>query len=132
VIPQVLFFVFLALTTVVGVWRDITNGVFTLATAWNATNTLILGAFLVAVLRESHVQRYPRERLPVIEAPVEAEPITVVARPLPHHAAEPAPAPAQPAVANSTAEPASALAQPAAAGGPRRRHRQLRAMGGLS
>jgi cellulose synthase (UDP-forming) len=95
-IPQILFFVFLALTTVVGVWRDADNGVFTLATAWNATNTVILGAFLVAALRESHHLRHPRERLQVVEAPVEAEPITVVARPLPLEAADWAPAAPEP------------------------------------
>ena len=43
-IPQVLFFVFLALTTVVAVWRDAEQRrARRLATAWNATNTLILG-----------------------------------------------------------------------------------------
>ena len=42
--PQVLFFVFLVITTVVGVWKDLGNGYFSLALAWNATNTLILGA----------------------------------------------------------------------------------------
>jgi cellulose synthase (UDP-forming) len=114
-IPQILFFVFLALTTVVGVWRDADNGVFTLATAWNATNTVILGAFLMAAMRESHHLRHPRERLPVVEAPAEAEPITVVARPLPLAAAEPAPASAEPAAASS-----------------RRRSRQLSPTGGRS
>jgi cellulose synthase (UDP-forming) len=114
-IPQILFFVFLALTTVVGVWRDAENGVFTLATAWNATNTVILGAFLVAAMRESHHLRHPRERLPLAEAPVDAEPITVVARPLPLEAAEPAPASAPPAGASS-----------------RRRHRELSPTGGRS
>lgn len=42
IIPQVLVFVFLALTSVVAIWRDIDNSLFTLATAWNVTNTLIL------------------------------------------------------------------------------------------
>jgi len=93
VVPQMLFFVFLALTTVVGVWRDAANGVFTLATAWNATNTVILGAFLVAVLRESHHLRHPRERMPVVEVPVESAPITVVARPLPLEQVGPEPSP---------------------------------------
>jgi len=52
-IPQVLFFVFLLLTSFVAVWRDVSNGVPTLAMAWNVTNTLILGSFVVAALRES-------------------------------------------------------------------------------
>ena len=52
-IPQVLFFVFLALTSVVAIIRDLQNGVLTLATAWNVTNTIILGSFIVAAHRES-------------------------------------------------------------------------------
>jgi len=82
-IPQILFFAFLGLTTVVGVWRDAENGVFTLATAWNATNTVILGAFLVAALRESHDLRRPRERARAAEPAAQAVPRTIVARPLP-------------------------------------------------
>ncbi|GCE76839.1 glycosyltransferase family 2 protein [Cellulomonas biazotea] len=52
--PQVLFFVFLLLTTVVGVWKDLSNGYFSLALAWNATNTLILGGFVVTAWKEGH------------------------------------------------------------------------------
>ncbi len=51
-IPQVLFFAFLLLTSFVAIYRDIDNGVLTLATAWNVTNTLIMGSFVVAALRE--------------------------------------------------------------------------------
>jgi cellulose synthase (UDP-forming) len=54
VMPQVLFFEFLLLTTVVGIWKDSSNGSLSLAVAWNATNTLILGSFLVAAWREGH------------------------------------------------------------------------------
>ncbi|GAB3140675.1 glycosyltransferase family 2 protein [Marisediminicola antarctica] len=56
-IPQVLFFVFLLLTSVVAIWRDLGNGVPTLAMAWNVTNTFILGSFVVAAMRESSRQR---------------------------------------------------------------------------
>lgn len=52
-IPQVLFFVFLLMAWVVATWRDLQNGFPTLATAWNLTNTVILGSFVVAALRES-------------------------------------------------------------------------------
>jgi len=52
-----LFFVFLLLTSVVGVWRDLGIGTPTLATAWNVTNTLILGSFVVAALHESRATR---------------------------------------------------------------------------
>ena len=55
--PQVLFFQFLLLTTVVGVWKDLGNGYPSLALAWNATNTLILGAFVVTAWREGRRAR---------------------------------------------------------------------------
>lgn len=83
VIPQTLFFVFLALTTLVAVWRDAENGVFTLATAWNATNTVILGAFLVAALREARSLKRPPAARAIAVEPAPAPQITVVARPLP-------------------------------------------------
>jgi cellulose synthase (UDP-forming) len=56
-IPQVLFFVFLLLTSVVGAWRDLGAGSLSLALAWNATNTLVLGAFVVTALREARAVR---------------------------------------------------------------------------
>ncbi|TFD29006.1 glycosyltransferase family 2 protein [Cryobacterium cryoconiti] len=56
-IPQVLFFVFLLLTSVVAIWRDVGNGVPTLAMAWNVTNTIVLGSFVVAAAREARLQR---------------------------------------------------------------------------
>ena len=51
-VPQVLFFTFLLLTSVVAVWRDVDNRMLTLATAWNVTNTVILGGFVATALRE--------------------------------------------------------------------------------
>lgn len=51
-IPQLLFFAFLLLTSVVAIYRDLDNGLLTLATAWNVTNTVILGSFVVAAHRE--------------------------------------------------------------------------------
>ena len=56
-IPQVLFFVLLLLTSVVGVWRDLGAGTLSLALAWNATNTFILGAFVVTAMREARTTR---------------------------------------------------------------------------
>jgi cellulose synthase (UDP-forming) len=53
IIPQVLTFVFLALTSVVAIWRDIDNSQLTLATGWNVTNTAILAVFMIVALRES-------------------------------------------------------------------------------
>ena len=61
-IPQVLFFVFLLLTSVVAVFRDIDNGVLTLATGWNVTNTIIMGSFVAAALRE-HISLVSAHRL---------------------------------------------------------------------
>lgn len=59
-VPQMLFFVFLTLTSAVAIWRDTSNGVLTLATAWNITNTVILGAFMVAARREARALRRAR------------------------------------------------------------------------
>jgi len=50
--PQVYLFTFLALTCVVAIWRDVVNQQLSLATAWNLTNTLILGRFLLEAGRE--------------------------------------------------------------------------------
>ncbi|GIG54876.1 hypothetical protein Dac01nite_16280 [Demequina activiva] len=84
VIPQILFFQFLLLTSAVAIWRDVDNGVLTLATAWNVTNTLILGAFLNAARREARALRKGRPLSPPVapEAGEEAAVLrTVVARP---------------------------------------------------
>lgn len=53
IVPQILVFLFLLLTSAVGIWRDLDNGVVTLASAWNITNTAILGAFVLSAQRES-------------------------------------------------------------------------------
>ena len=79
---------FLALTSVVAVWRDTGNGQFTLATAWNITNTLVFAAFIVAAFREQARNRVTdRERArgeavrpaaPLVQAPVSPVRTTVV------------------------------------------------------
>jgi cellulose synthase (UDP-forming) len=74
-IPQVLFFVFLLLTSGVAIYRDIDNEVLTLATAWNLTNTVILGSFVVAAQRE-HARLRRAER----DARVAARASTVIRR----------------------------------------------------
>jgi cellulose synthase (UDP-forming) len=91
IIPQVLFFTFLALTSVVAIWRDQQNGVVTLATVWNLLNTLILFSFIVVAAREG--RRLKREQRAEIAGtlPVAASHLTavapaqrtVIARPLP-------------------------------------------------
>uniref|UniRef100_UPI000AC5A9DB glycosyltransferase family 2 protein n=1 Tax=Demequina maris TaxID=1638982 RepID=UPI000AC5A9DB len=128
IVPQVLFFVFLFLTSIVAGWRDWNNGVFTLATAWNVTNTVILGAFLLAARREARALRRGRsvtpDRIVLPEAP--PEPAVVVARPaevaaaIAARALEPLPSFAPvlasvPAVAPEPARPARPVPVPAAA-----------------
>ncbi|UZN02908.1 glycosyltransferase [Cellulomonas sp. S1-8] len=56
-LPQVLVFQFLLVTTVVALWKTQTSGVVTLALAWNATNTLILGGFIITAWREGRRAR---------------------------------------------------------------------------
>ncbi len=52
-IPQTLFFIFLFLTSIVAGVKDYGNGAITLATGWNITNTIIIGAFIAAAVVES-------------------------------------------------------------------------------
>ncbi|MFW7414629.1 glycosyltransferase [Demequina sp. SO4-18] len=77
IVPQVLIFVFLALTSVVGITRDLGNGSLSLATAWNVTNTIILATFLVAAAREGRQLSTPVSARKKVAPPTR----TVVARP---------------------------------------------------
>ncbi|KQR44332.1 glycosyl transferase family 2 [Frigoribacterium sp. Leaf164] len=100
IIPQVLFWVFLSLTSLVAIVRDVDNGVLTLATVWNLLNTGILTAFMVAASREARaIKRYARAakrgELPEPEAlvlhdetPSAAPTRTQVSRPAPRSAEE--------------------------------------------
>jgi cellulose synthase (UDP-forming) len=58
-VPQAVVFVFLTITSVVGVLKQESTGLFTLALAWNVTNTLIVGSFLLQGARED--RRFARE-----------------------------------------------------------------------
>lgn len=62
IIPQVLAFVFLLVTSVVAVWQVQRQGVVTLGAAWNITNTLILGTFMVVAWREARLARRSAKR----------------------------------------------------------------------
>lgn len=53
-IPQVMVFAFLFLTSLVAITKDIEHQNLTLATAWNVTNTIVIGVFIAAAFRESH------------------------------------------------------------------------------
>jgi cellulose synthase (UDP-forming) len=66
IVPQVLTFVFLALTSVVAIYKDVGNMTLTLATAWNVTNAIVLGIFVAAAWREErriHVSARLERRL---------------------------------------------------------------------
>ena len=56
-IPQVLVFVFLLLTSVVAVMKDVGHGSITLATAWNLTSTIVFAVFIAAAMKEAHLAR---------------------------------------------------------------------------
>lgn len=57
---QALVFLFLALTTAVGIWKYEVTGAFTLALVWNALNTVVLGIFLSVAYREARENRRTR------------------------------------------------------------------------
>jgi cellulose synthase (UDP-forming) len=86
IIPQVITFWFLLMTSAVSIWRDLDNSQFTLATAWNVTNTLILAAFMGVAIREAHQVRKTNKRsddeptpvVDVVEAPEPAPLMTTV------------------------------------------------------
>ena len=79
-VPQVLMFTFLLPTSFVAIWRDINHSQLTLATVWNITNTIILGAFIGAAFRELARRRRPAAEL-VTEPLPEPALRTVIARP---------------------------------------------------
>lgn len=57
IFPQVYLFVFLALTTVVGIWKTKYTATFSVALAWNTINTAVLGAFLLIAGKESFARK---------------------------------------------------------------------------
>ena len=57
IIPQVLAFLFLLVTSVVAVWQIWRQQVVTLGAAWNITNTLILATFIAVAWREARLGR---------------------------------------------------------------------------
>ena len=108
IIPQVLVFVFLALTSLVAIWRDVDNSQLTLATAWNVTNTFILAVFMVVAFGESRRnKRAVRSLRPRRRADHAALAPTAM------------PSPAGPTAAPS---PAAPTAEPVGVPGPRKRY----------
>jgi cellulose synthase (UDP-forming) len=106
-IPQVLMFAFLLLTSIVAIMKDVGHGTLTLATAWNLTSTFVFAVFVVAAMKEAHLAR--------VAVPARPELYPTFARvPIPaptHRLSAPAPAPA-PALAKAGAmAPAMATAE---------------------
>lgn len=61
--PQTLVFLFLLLTTLVGLWKAEVTGSLNVALAWNALNTVVLGIFLTVTWREAREARTNRRRV---------------------------------------------------------------------
>ena len=61
---QLMAFVFLAITSVVGIWQALTVSSFTLALFWNLLNTFILGLFVLTAMREARGNRREAKGLP--------------------------------------------------------------------
>ena len=60
---QLMAFVFLLITSVVGIWQALTVSSVTLALGWNLLNTLILGLFVLTAFREAgRIRRENRAR----------------------------------------------------------------------
>ncbi|WP_235510807.1 glycosyltransferase family 2 protein [Curtobacterium sp. Leaf261] len=117
IIPQVLTFVFLALTSFVAAWRDIGIGHLTLATAWNVTNTIILGAFIIAAAREGSATRLAeklRDRL-AARASGAVPTAAPTSAPTPALASSPTPAPASAPASAAAPSPAEREPVPALA-----------------
>jgi cellulose synthase (UDP-forming) len=58
IIPQVLFFIFLLGTTIVGVWKSNYTQHLSLSLFWNVVNTAVLGSFIWVAYRESRASKY--------------------------------------------------------------------------
>ena len=81
-IPQIVVFVFLLLSSAIAIWRDMGNSQLTLATAWNVTNTFILGSFVIVACREAWRIKHPKPRATRTRERAEpAERMTTVAVP---------------------------------------------------
>ena len=74
IIPQVLTFVFLLLTSVVALWRDWMMQQFNVATFWNLVNTVAMGTFLAVARHEDRTTR------PSATRGFDAQPIEVYSR----------------------------------------------------
>lgn len=72
ILPQLLLFVFLLLTSLIGVWKVSWTGEMSLAVFWNLVNTLALGLFLGIATKEArqlHNQAPSRRRRALLSQP---------------------------------------------------------------
>jgi cellulose synthase (UDP-forming) len=69
---QLMAFVFLAITSVVGIWQALTVSSFTLALFWNLLNTFILGLFVATAIREARGNRREAKGLTRTRRPAKA------------------------------------------------------------
>lgn len=60
IMPQVLTFVFLLVTSAVGIWRDLLMSTLNIATFWSVVNTFVLGLFVFTAWREDRLRSRPQ------------------------------------------------------------------------
>lgn len=60
---QVYVYIFLLLTTIVGIAKTIYTSEFSISLAWNALNTFVFGYFVSVAWREGHLLRRERKRI---------------------------------------------------------------------
>lgn len=60
IMPQVLTFVFLLITSAVGIWRDLLMSTLNIATFWSVVNTAVLGLFVWTAWREDRLRSRPQ------------------------------------------------------------------------
>jgi cellulose synthase (UDP-forming) len=84
IVPQILILLFLALTTLVGIWKVLMTQEVALSLAWNALNTFVFAVFVSAAWRERRTRRArveePTRTSPEVleqDTPVLTEPIGV-------------------------------------------------------
>jgi len=62
---------------IVGLWKDMSYGTFSLALAWNTTNAIILGAFIVVAFREARRLKRPAQPAPAPDTTDTTEPSSI-------------------------------------------------------
>jgi cellulose synthase (UDP-forming) len=114
IVPQVLTFVFLLLTSVVAIYKDVGNMTLTLATAWNVTNAIVLGIFVAAAWREERRIRTSSRIERRLERAMGRTPVrTPVAAPAPVAAPVPVPQPVPEWALSTSTTPTQQLPIPA-------------------